>query len=105
MFQGEGDMAELLTVVAEINAKPGKEAELRATLLALIGPTRKEAGCVQYDLHVHTSDPGRFVFYENWTSQEALARHAASAHLKLLDEKLVDLAAGPPKVETYTRIA
>jgi quinol monooxygenase YgiN len=98
-------MAELLTVVAEIKAKPGKEAELRTTLLELIEPTRREDGCVQYDLHVHSSDPGRFVFYENWTSQESLARHAASAHIKLLGEKLVDLAAGPVRLETYTRIA
>jgi quinol monooxygenase YgiN len=96
---------ELLTVVAEVKAKPGKEAELRAALLELIGPTRKETGCVQYDLHVHTSEPGRFVFYEQWTSQEALAHHAASAHVRVLGENLVDLAAGPVRVETYTRIA
>jgi quinol monooxygenase YgiN len=98
-------MAELLTVVAEVKAKPGKEVELRATLLELIGPTRREDGCVQYDLHVHTSDPARFVFYENWTSREALTHHAASAHLKVLGEKLTDLAAEPPRIETYTRIA
>jgi quinol monooxygenase YgiN len=98
-------MAELLTVVAEVQAKPGKEDALKAALLELIGPTRREDGCVQYDLHVHTSAPGRFVFYENWTSAEALARHAGSAHLKVLGEKLVDLATGPPRVETYTRIA
>ena len=67
-------MLELLTVVAEVQAKPGKEEELRTTLMELIGPTRREDGCVQYDLHVHTSVPGRFVFYENWTSPEALAR-------------------------------
>jgi quinol monooxygenase YgiN len=98
-------MPELLTVVAEVQAKPGKEEELRAALMELIGPTRREDGCVQYDLHVHTSAPGRFVFYENWTSAEALARHAGSPHLKGLDGKLVDLATGPPRVETYTRIA
>ena len=98
-------MPELLTVVAEVQAKPGKEEELRATLMELIGPTRREDGCVQYDLHVHTSAPGRFVFYENWTSAEALARHAGSDHLKVLGEKLKDLATGPARVETYTRIA
>ena len=98
-------MAQLLTVVAEVKAKPGKEEELRAALLEVIGPTRREDGCVQYDLHVHTSEPGRFVFYENWTSAEALARHAGSAHLKVLGEKLADLATAPPRVETYTRIA
>lgn len=98
-------MAELLTVVAEFKAKPGKEEELRKALLGLIEPTRREDGCVQYDLHVHTLDPGRFVFYENWTSQETLARHAVSTHLKQLNEIVGELVGEPVRVETYHRIA
>lgn len=94
----------LLTVVAEMKAKAGKEEELRRAVLALLAPTRVEEGCVQYDLHVHTKDPGRFVFYENWTSAEHLARHAASAHLKAFGEIARDLLAEPARVETYTRI-
>jgi quinol monooxygenase YgiN len=101
----EVDMPDLLTVVAEMKAKPGKEEALRAAVLALIEPTRKEEGCVQYDLHVHTSDPGRFVFYENWTSQETLARHAASPHLTEFGRISAELLAEPARVQTYTRIA
>jgi len=98
-------MPELLTVVAHMKAKPGKEEDLRRAVLALIEPTRKEEGCVQYDLHVHSSDPGRFVFYENWASREHLDRHAASAHLKAFGALAADLLAEPPSVETYRRIA
>ncbi len=98
-------MGELLTVVAEMKAKPQKEGDLRRALLALIEPTRKEDGCVQYDLHVHTADPGRFVFYENWTSPEHLAQHAESAHIKNLREISGDLVEGEIRVETFTRIA
>ena len=100
-----GEMAELLTVVAEMKAKAGREEDLRKAVLALIEPTRQEDGCVQYDLHVHTKDPGRFVFYENWTSADHLARHAASAHLKAFGEIAKDLLEVPARVETYTRIA
>ena len=98
-------MTDLLTVVAEMKAKPGKEAELRAAALALIGPTRKEEGCVQYDLHVHLADPGRLVFYENWTSAEHLERHAASPHLQAFRALAADLLEGPSRVERYRRIA
>ncbi len=98
-------MVQLLTVVAEIKAKPGKEDALRKAVLSMIEPTRKEAGCVQYDLHVHTSDPGAFVFYENWTNEAALADHAASAHMAVFQAEIADLIAAPPRVETYTRIA
>jgi len=46
----------LLTVVAEMVAKPGKEDELKRRLFALMEPTRKEDGCVQYDLHQNTDE-------------------------------------------------
>lgn len=97
-------MAQLLTVVAEIKAQAGKEEALRQTLLALIEPTRKEEGFVQYDLHVSTSDPGRFVFYENWVSQEHLDRHLASPHLEAFKAAAPGLLGEPPRIETYWRI-
>jgi len=98
-------MDDLLTVVAEMKAKPGKEEELRAAAMALIQPTRNEDGCVQYDLHVNTADPSRLVFYENWTSLEHLASHAASVHLKAFGAIAGDLLEFPARVETYRRIA
>ena len=98
-------MAQLLTVVAEMQAKPGKEDALRRAVLALIEPTRREDGCVQYDLHVHSSDPSRFVFYENWTSQAHLDRHAASPHIQEFRTEIADLVAAPARIETYWRIA
>jgi quinol monooxygenase YgiN len=98
-------MAEpLLTVVAEIVAKPGKEEETRAALLALIAPTRQEEGFVQYDLHVATDNPAHFLFYENWTSQEMLDRHLAAPHLKHFASIAPDLLAQPVRIVTCHRI-
>ena len=98
-------MAQLLTVVAEMRARPGRESDLRDALLSLIEPTRKEDGCVQYDLHVHTEDPYRFVFYENWASRERLNIHLESPHLRAFVYVSADLLAEPMRVATYTRIA
>jgi quinol monooxygenase YgiN len=95
----------LLTVVAELNAKPGKEDALREALLACIEPTRAETGCVQYDLHDSTDTPGRFVFYENWVSREALDEHLQTPHLKKLGSLSADLLSEDPRILTYTRIA
>lgn len=88
-----------------MKAKPGREEALRKATLALIEPTRREDGCVQYDLHRHTDHPGRFLFYENWTSPEHLERHLASAHMKAFGEMAGDLLAEPARVEKYRRIA
>jgi len=95
----------LLTVVAEMQAKSGQEEKLRAALLACIEPTRKEEGCVQYDLHESTAQPGHFVFYENWTSREALDRHLATPHLELLKAQLPELLDGNARILTFHRIA
>ena len=95
----------LLTVVAEIVAKPGKEEEVRMHLLGFVEPTRKEEGCVQYDLHVSNDEPGRFIFYENWTSEEALDKHSASAHIQAFRAISGDLLAQPTRLIKATRIA
>ena len=95
----------LLTVVAEMLAKPGKEETLKAQLLAMVAETRKEDGCVQYDLHISTKEPGRFVFYENWTSEETLDRHLKTPHLTAFGKAAPELLAEPVRVLTYRRIA
>ncbi len=61
-----------VTVVATFQARPGKEAELRAALIGLVATTRKEAGCLNYDLHVSPEDQAKFLLHENWTSEALL---------------------------------
>jgi hypothetical protein len=51
-----------ITLVVTFQARPGKEAELRKILTGLLMPTRKEAGCINYDLHVAPDDPSNFFF-------------------------------------------
>ena len=70
-----------IAVVAILVAKPGYEEQLRQALEGIVGPTRREAGVLQYDLHRDVQEPRRFVFVERWESQEALAAHAKSAHI------------------------
>lgn len=94
-----------LTVIAEMVAKPGREDELRRQLLALVEPTHKDEGCVQYDLHRSTDEPARFVFVENWTSRECLDKHLATPHLQAFLKATPDLLAEPPRILTYERIA
>lgn len=70
-----------LTIVARITAHPGKETLVRAELEKLVPITRAEDGCLQYDLHVDTSNPGVFLFYENWQSRDLWQTHMNAPHL------------------------
>jgi len=84
-----------ISVVATIKAKPGKESEVKEELIKLITPTRAETGCINYDLHESVEQPGVFVFYENWASQQALEEHLNTPHLKALKAKADALLVEP----------
>ena len=69
-----------VALVVIMHAKPGQELLLQAELSALIRPTRKEEGCILYDLHRSTDVPGDFLFYEVWASRDAHAEHKRTPH-------------------------
>ena len=77
---GECGVSEIAVVAISV-AKPGHEEQLRCALEGLVAPTLRERGALQYDLHRDLHEPRRFVFFERWESEEALAAHAKSAHL------------------------
>lgn len=89
----------MLTVIATITAKPDRIADVRRELEKLVAPTRKENGCINYDLHVDLNDPSRFVFYENWIDKPALDAHAKSPHMKAWGAVREPMLAAPVKVE------
>lgn len=83
------------TLSVVFDAKPGCEKELETLLTTLVAPTRKESGCIQYDLHRCKEDPQKFMFYEIWANQATLDAHHQSAHLKAFREKIGDLLIKP----------
>lgn len=100
------DRRDLLTVVAYMRAAPGKRDELKAGLEALIEPTSKEAGYVNYDLHQGVEDEDLFIFYENWESGEHLDAHLATPHLVDFAAKMGDLLdSGGLTINRVRRIA
>lgn len=85
------DRPDLLTVIAYMRAAPGRREELRATLEALVEPTSKEKGYVNYDLHQGVEDPDLFFFYENWETGEDLDAHGGSPHLQTFAARIPEL--------------
>jgi len=77
-----------LSVVATISAKSGFRAEVRQALDKLIAPSRAEAGCLQYDLHIVRDNPDSFEMIERWQDDATLDRHMATAHFAALGAAL-----------------
>ena len=91
-------------VVAKIEALPGKAECGSRNLGKLIEPTRKEAGCLTYELWQNKSNETDFTFVEVWSSEAALDAHAASQHLKAVAAELQGLVTGPTDVRRYDLI-
>jgi len=97
----------MITIVAKLQANPGKEDELRAVLSEMVGNVKThEAGDVPaYSLHVADDDPTLFLFYEQYANTDALAAHGKTDHMRAMGSKLGGLLAGRPVIERYTQIA
>ena len=97
-------MAEQLVVIAYLTAKPGKEADARTNIRALLAPTHAEKGCIVYDLHEMHGDSAKFVFYEVWKSAEDLNAHAQSRHLKAFRKIAPNFLAEPIELTMWRKI-
>jgi quinol monooxygenase YgiN len=95
----------IITVVATHQAKPGKEAELKQLFISHVEMTRKEEGCINYELHVSVENPGIFMFYENWTSRAHLEAHLEKALVHELLPRMNELCARFPDIEMWEKIA
>jgi quinol monooxygenase YgiN len=86
------------SVVAEVRAKPGKEAELRAVTLPLIALVRSDPKNLVYFLQEDRESPGHFIFYEVFANHADFEAHNAMPYVKDWLTRIRDLADGGVKV-------
>ena len=61
-------------------AKTGRESEAVTIFEKLSAESRKEPGCVMYQVHKHKTDSRRFFIYEQYKDDAALEAHRATPH-------------------------
>ena len=87
-----------VSVVACLKAKSGLEEKVKNELVKLVEASRKEKGCLNYDLHVQVDNPGVFVIYENWVSRMALSDQMETAQFLELGSLQDQLFVEPAKI-------
>jgi len=90
-----------LRVIARVKARADKVDELRSVLISLVEPTRKEPGCLSYNLLQNNEDPTDFTLVEEWESNKALESHLAAKHFKDAQVKLPGLVAAKADIRLY----
>jgi quinol monooxygenase YgiN len=90
-----------LRIIVRIKARADKVNELLSVLGSLVEPTRKEVGCMSYELLQHNEDPTDLTLVEEWQNENALELHMAAKHFKDAMTKLPTLVAAEPDIRKY----
>ncbi|WP_312390110.1 putative quinol monooxygenase [Chryseobacterium sp.] len=94
----------MLHVIAKSIAKQDKIEETKKVLTALVDPTHKEDGCIQYDLLQDNAKPELFFFTEIWESNAHLDAHLATPHFLDWKQKSEDLLESPMEVSLLKKL-
>ncbi|MET4482183.1 putative quinol monooxygenase [Bradyrhizobium sp. F1.13.3] len=92
----------MVFVIATLAVKPEAKADLIAASKDAIAATRKEKGCVSYDLFESTFDPNKLTFVEEWESPDCLPLHSKSDHMRAFGRVAVKCFAAPVQVQIIT---
>ncbi|MFH1983475.1 MAG: antibiotic biosynthesis monooxygenase [Pseudomonadota bacterium] len=67
-----------------MNVLPEKQLEVTQTLLSMIEPTTKEAGCLSYAVFCDIEDPNRYSLIQEWENRGDLDHYFASHRFGIL---------------------
>jgi quinol monooxygenase YgiN len=94
----------MITIIAKSIIKEGKVEEFKALTKELIDESRKEAGCISYNLNQDLNNKNVLTFIEEWESKEAIEIHNSSRHFTTIVPKLGELREKATEVNLYERV-
>jgi len=93
------DPAKPFTMVVRLQLKDGMQDKFEAAFAKAAKETRKEKGCVTYELSREAKDGTRYLVYERWKSLADLDTHIKSAYITTLLGELKDMLVGAPEIK------
>jgi len=79
--RGDGKLSKnAVTLAVILRPRDGQDLMLEAELRALIAPTRREEGCIRYDLHRSLEGPAAYLLHEIWETREHHTAHTKTDH-------------------------
>ncbi|MGV8982897.1 putative quinol monooxygenase [Clostridium sp.] len=91
----------MITIVAKNLIKQGKTEEFKALAEKLINESRKERGCIAYNLYEDSSNCNILTFIEVWENSEAIKLHNSSEHFTSIVPKFGELKDGQSEINLY----
>jgi len=94
----------MIKVTAKCFIKKESIEDFKTYTSKLIDETRKEEGCLAYELYQEVNDETVFSFIEEWKDMESLGRHIDSKHCKEIFPKMEKLYSKEMEVNFYTLV-
>jgi quinol monooxygenase YgiN len=95
------DPAKPFALFVTIKAKAGKGKDLEAAFAPCIAATKKEPGCLAYELNRDPDDPTAYVMFEKFRNLAALQAHLKMGHTTRLLKSLGPLTDGAIQAKVY----
>lgn len=94
----------MILLIAKNTLQEGKQAEFIRIAGMLAKETRKETGCLSYELVQEEADDTVFYFVEKYQDEAALEAHRASGHFQTYVPMLGALRTKPSEVSKCVTI-
>ncbi len=94
----------MITIVAKSLIKHGKTEEFKILAERLINESRKETGCISYNLYEDSSNCNILTFIEEWENTEAIKAHNSSEHFTSIVPEFGELRESQTEINLYKRI-
>ncbi|EYE89616.1 antibiotic biosynthesis monooxygenase [Fervidicella metallireducens AeB] len=94
----------MLKVVAKNFADKSKIEEILKLYKELVELTRKEEGCIKYELFQDEKDSSILCMIEEWESRDALDKHLKSEHFSRIVPKIKKFMIKETELNVYNKL-
>ena len=94
----------MVHVMASIVVQPEQAAAARALLAGIAAESRREPGCLSYELFQRPDLPHVFCTVEQWQAVADVDAHMRTPHVAKAIAAGPTLFASPPEIVTYARV-
>lgn len=94
----------MIHVMARINVKPESAAAARDILTTLVNASRKEAGCIAYELFQRPDAPHVFQTVERWADQAAVDAHMTTPHIGAAIAAASPMFTAAPEILSFDKV-
>jgi quinol monooxygenase YgiN len=91
-------------VVSHVDIGGGVQADAPGLLRRLAEESRREQGCLRFDVLQHAVRANHFTVVEAWRDQGAAEAHASAAHTKAYRDTLQPIAGSPLDERVFTAV-